>query len=399
MVTKRNGHWYVLFYPFKTKKVGLKLPDVTTKAEAKRVEAVLLHACRSGNYAGMDSVSREACIRMFQNQNWELPSEFTEVVTPQEELSLWRAIELCLKYPEVLNSPNRPRHKQAFVHLADKRGKDFPVKSIWIPHIKQYQIERQNEGAAASTINKERAALSRMFQVLIELRYLDVNPVRLVKPLSEKNAKRQVYISRDDFQRILEVLPDWYKRIAQTAYYTGMRRGEVLGLTWKRVNLKSRMILLGPHDVKERNWKRVPIHHELLLIFEGLRSQQVVGMDRLFFKDGVPVTNKDQVRWVWERNVAKLEGLTPVPHFHDLRHTWKTNARRSGMDPEIREAIMGHALRGKSVSEGYGVIGDEELLQAIDLMTFDHGDTKIWVAGAQKEKPTGNSCRKKIVTG
>jgi integrase len=363
---------------------------VKTKGEAKRVEAVILHACRSGDYSGLDSMSREACIRMFQNQGWELPPEFSDVASPDEELTLWRAVEICLKYPEVLNSPNRPRHKQAFVHLGAKLGKNFPVKSIWIPQIKQYQVDRLGEGAAASTINKERAALSKMFQVLIELRYLDVNPVKLVKPLSEKSAKRQVYISDLDFSRILDRLPEWYRPIAQTAHYTGMRRGEVLGLTWRRVNLKTRMIYLGPDEVKEKDWKRVPIHKELVPILESLRSQQIVGLGRLFVHSGVPVTHKDQVRWVWERSVAKVQGLDSTLRFHDLRHTWKTNARRSGMDPEIRESIMGHALRCKSISEGYGRISDEELVKAVDLMTFAHGDTEVWVT-QKKKKPTAKN--------
>jgi integrase len=402
MVTKRNGSWFVYFYPFKAgKKIGLKLPNVKGKKEAETVEAAISQACRISNFSMLDSVSREACTRMFHNQKWQLPEELGGNTTPKIELTLWRAIELCLKYPEVHNSTSRERHEQAFVHATEHWGKDFPVKQIWIPQIKEYQLGRLNQGAAASTVNKERAALSKMFQVLVELKHLDVNPVRLVKPLSEKNSKRQVYISVKDFQKILACLPSWYQPIAQTAFYTGMRRGEILGLVWKRVNLKTRLIYLGPDDVKERNWKRVPIHQDLLPILENLRHQQVVGMERIFFRNGVPVAHKDQVRWAWERNAVKVEGLDPAPHFHDLRHTWKTNARRSGMHPEIEKAIMGHAQRGLSVHEGYGRISNEELISAIDRMTFDHGETEIWVT--EKRNPTATNCRAQnsnwIVTG
>jgi len=86
---------------------------------------------------------------------------------------------------------------------------------------------------------------------------------------------------------------------------------------------------------------------------------------------------------VWPRACEALEKAEllkkPFPRFHDLRHTWKTNARRSGMDGEIRESILGHASREKSVSERYGRISDLELLEAIDSMTFDHGPTEIMV--------------------
>ena len=100
----------------------------------------------------------------------------------------------------------------------ERLGKDLPVKSIWIPQIKEYQMGRLNEGAAPSTINKEKSALSKMFQVLIELQHLDANPARMVKNLSEKSGEREVYIGFDDFMGILEQLPPWVRPIALTAF-------------------------------------------------------------------------------------------------------------------------------------------------------------------------------------
>jgi integrase len=394
MVVPKNGGLFIYFYPFRGgKKIGIKLLGVRTKTEAKLVEADIVKACRTEDFSALNPVSREACIRMYQNQGWETPPELATDRTPREELTLWRSMELCLKYPGVKDSANRERTVQCFLHVVEYFGKDKPVKEIWIPHVKEYQIHRLNEGAAPATVNREKSALSKLFQVLVELRHIDVNPARLVKPLSEKSSRRSVYLSHEDFQRIVAHLPDWYRPIAQTAFFTGMRRGEILGLTWKRVNLKAHMLYLGPDDVKEKDWKRVPIHRELLPILEGLRHQQVIGLDRLFMHNGSAVTHRDQVRWVWDRNAAKVEGLNPLPHFHDLRHTWKVNARRSGMHPEIETAIMGHASRAKGVHEGYGRISNDELIAAIDKVTFDHGETEIWVA--EKKNPAGKSCRGK----
>jgi hypothetical protein len=65
--------------------------------------------------------------------------------------------------------------------------------------------------------------------------------------------------------------------------------------------------------------------------------------------------------------------------FLDLRHTWKVNALRSGVDYEIREAILGHSTKAKGVSERYGYLDKELLLDAIDKITFEHGETHIWV--------------------
>ena len=165
-----------------------------------------------------------------------------------------------------------------------------------------------------------------------------------------------------------------------------MRRGEVLGLTRKNVRLDRRMILLGADNTKERRSKRVPIHRDLVPVLEDALKVQAIGTDRVFLHNGKPVTHRDEVRWCWDRKVIAIDGLDPMPRFHDLRHTWKTNARRSGMHPEIEKAIMGHSSRARAVHEGYGLISDEELVKAIDAMTFNHGETEILVEASSKKK-------------
>lgn len=222
------------------------------------------------------------------------------------------------------------------------------MKPLWIPQIREYQMERINEGAPPGTMNKEVATLWQPFQILVELRHAHVNPAHSVKRLSEKSGKRQVYISHEDFLKILDFLPVWFHSIAQTACFSRMSPREVVGLTCKRVNLRKRVIYLGPDAVKEGQWKRVPIHKAL-------------GTDHIFLHNGEPVTHRDQLGWCGDRQATKVE-LDPHPCSHDLRHTWKTNARRSGMHPEIQESILGHTTRTGSVSERYGRISDKEFL-------------------------------------
>ena len=158
-----------------------------TKREAKEMETMLRRACRTGDHSSLDLPTRELCVRMFQNRKWEMPEGLVLYDEVKTEFTVWDAVTLVLKHPEIKDSSVRERHEHGFAHLVEKWGKAFPVKEIWIPQIKRYQMERLSEGAAPSTVNKEKAALSRMFQVLIEIRYLDVNPAKLVKNLSEKS--------------------------------------------------------------------------------------------------------------------------------------------------------------------------------------------------------------------
>ena len=52
---------------------------------------------------------------------------------------------------------------------------------------------------------------------------------------------------------------------------------------------------------------------------------------------------------------------------------------------DVEMNIMGHSSRMKSVHERYGRISDQELVDAIDQMTFDNGETEILVCCRDKK--------------
>lgn len=408
-IVKRNGGLSIYFKPFKTEKIGIRLPDGVGKTEAKFIEAQLVRACRSGNYGALDAESRDVCIRMFHNRRWELPEDLGGKPEPKHELTLWKACELFMRYPETRAKSKKAlrRHEQALVNLVEILGKDTSLKKLWIPALKEYQIDRLNSGAAPSTVNIELSALSRVFAVMVEMQLVEANPVRLVKRLSTKSNEREVYLSRETVQAIANNCPAWYQRIIWCAYYSGMRRGEILALTRKQVDLNKRMLHLEPVDTKEKRRKRVPIHRELVPILEDAIRTPFLASDKVFLvqdAQGIRTPGTDTVDNPWPRACEALKKAEllqePFPRFHDLRATWRTNARRSGMDYQIAESIMGHWFKGKSVNDRYGRIGDQELIQAIDRMTFDHGETEILVPQPASEKKgnwrvTGGECQRK----
>ncbi|MGO9570958.1 MAG: tyrosine-type recombinase/integrase [Desulfomonilaceae bacterium] len=401
-VVKRGKSYHIRFRPYGKEVIGLST-RARSKAEAKAIEMAILVACRSGDYGSLNPLAREACIRMFENQRWELPPELSGVSQPKEELTVWRAVGIFVNYPEIKQSVTKERYDYALVHIVKHFGKEQSIKSIWVPELKAYQIERVNNGAAPASINRELSTLSRLFGVLIELQLVENNPVRLVKKLSEKSGERQVYLSLHDVNLIANKCPEWYQLVIWTAYYTGMRRGEILSLTRKQVNLSHRMIVLGPEDTKEGHWKRIPIHRDLVPYLEdALRLTSLVSDKVFLIRDemGIRPLGKETFKNPWPRACKALEKAEllskPFPHFHDLRHTWKSNALSSAIDPEIRESILGHWSKGKTVTERYGRIRDDQLLRAIDSMVFDNGETEILVGSRRDNGQVQKTCTKSV---
>ena len=88
-----------------------------------------------------------------------------------------------------------------------------------------------------STINKELTCLKTVFKRAIRDRKLTVCPVSLVDKLPEDNIRQRAMV-REEYDLYLEKAPAWLGAMAKVACHTGMRQGELLTLTWDRVDLK-----------------------------------------------------------------------------------------------------------------------------------------------------------------
>ncbi len=284
-------------------------------------------------------------------------------------MTLLQAIEYAQTDPDSKKLADPTRLKQAFVHILAYWGPDYPVKDIRIRQIKEFMQKRQMAGAAGATINRERSSLSKLFKILMEADMVDRNPVRETLPADERDGQRDIYVSYNDFNKIIEVSTPWTRGILQTLYFTGMRRGEALNLTWDKVNLERRIITLGYSETKERRGKRVPIHKLLVPILEEIKGT-FPDLERVFLNEDGSIPHEDSLSRAWRKAVQAV-GIDPRPTVHDLRHCWKTNAMRSGVHPAIADMIVGHGDKKKSLQSLYLTISDQDLLDAIDRMKFN----------------------------
>ncbi len=162
-------------------------------------------------------------------------------------------------------------------------------------------------------MNREKSTLSKMFQVLIELRHMDVNPARLGETAVGKIVKRQAYLSL----RISSAL--WIPAgvVSADSADSILHRHE--SRRSSRADMEKGQSaeahdLSGPDDVKERQWKRVPIHRDLVPILEAVRYGQVVGLDSVFLHNGQPVTHRTRCDGVGIGKWPKL-GFDPSSAF------------------------------------------------------------------------------------
>ena len=126
-----------------------------------------------------------------------------------------------------------------FAHFARLLGNP-PIHTLTVEVLDQYRARRLDEGVIGSTINKEISTLKHALTKAVEWRLLRKSAREALTAIKkfQEPAGRLRYLSGDaEAERLLDACDDWLKPIVVTALHTGMRKGELLGLTWDCIDV------------------------------------------------------------------------------------------------------------------------------------------------------------------
>lgn len=208
--------------------------------------------------------------------------------------------------------------------------------------IETYRENRREKGTwfgttpKPATLNREMALLKHMFSYAIREGWLQKNPVSYVKLEKENNVRDRV-VDPEEFERLQGHSAPHLQAINLMAYQTGMRSGEILGLTWDRVDFKKGLLRLRAEDTKTDEARLVPLTSELTHLLRDLYKLRYLNEDHVFLLKGQSV-NSTKTAFKAACRRAKVEGF----RFHDFRHTAVTNMRRAGIDHLTIMRITGH---------------------------------------------------------
>lgn len=336
-----------------------------------------------GTFKGLNGYSREDAeaalalrkVQKIQKPGFEDPEDYK---TTFDEMTTWY---LGLDYVR-----EKPSFKTIYYSLT-KFNKVFGhkiVASVKPADLKNYQTQRQKARLADATIDHEIGKTKTMIITAFNNRKVSSNTLRTwksVKKLLKKGSDvRDRIISPEEFSALMEHSSGHIRSIIATAYYTGMRKGEILGLTWDRVDLANRMIYLEAKHTKDDEPRKVPICSELFEILRNMpnkiRTDDESG--HVFTYKGQPMND---IR-AGLRKACKDAGILYGRFkkggfvFHDLRHTFNTNMRKAGVSDSVIMEITGHSSR--TMFDRYNTIDDDDARQAVDqLETYFNGNKRV----------------------
>lgn len=210
------------------------------------------------------------------------------------------------------------------------------VASIFGKDIAKYRDDRLKE-VSPSTVIRDLNLLGHVFNVAIrEWGFnLPANPVQLVsRPKVGPGACRDRRLEEGEEERLLAACAEdsnpYLKPLVQVAIETAMRRGELMALTWDKVDLKDQVASLS--DTKNGTARDVPLSKKAVEVLSSMPRS----MDgRVFVFPTV-----DAVTMSFRRacDRAGIENL----RFHDLRH--EATSRIAEKVPNVTKLakITGH---------------------------------------------------------
>jgi integrase len=302
---------------------------------------------------------------------------------PESKMTFSELTDWYLELESVKVLASYRRVESSFANFNKEFG-SVQARDIKPERIENYQVQREREGAALATIDMEISIAKTMVSKAFDNDLVDGRVLKAFRNVKRKlkpggNARRRI-VFVPEYLKIISVSPRHLKGIVVTAYNTGMRMGEILELRWSYVDRENEFSRLPPELPKEKKPKNIPInyhvaevldmvpraiHHDFVFTYQG-SSFSEGGIKRSFKtackNAGVPYGRKTQ------------NGIT----FHDIRRTVKTHLLYAGVDKVLRDAIVGHSLKGMDAH--YIVLSDESLRQAMDQYT-EWLDRKIEEAG------------------
>ena len=171
------------------------------------------------------------------------------LIGPNEEKVTFKSLGADLVNDYSTNDKRSVRSAELSVrHLSAFFGDDRAV-DITTDRIRAYIADRQQSGAANASINRELAALKRMFRLAVQANRLSTRPH--IPMLDEENA-RQGFVDHESFLALRDTLPDYLKDPVAFLYFSGWRVSEMRGLEWRDVDLRGRVSACGRNCQKTR---------------------------------------------------------------------------------------------------------------------------------------------------
>lgn len=259
-----------------------------------------------------------------------------------------------LQWARANKKPSTVSRDISFVRKLEEEFGSTNIQEITTWQIEKWKV-KEKEDLKPASVNREMALLKHMFTKAVEWGKLKENPARKVK-LLKGEVKRVRFLMPDEVQILLSNCADHLKPIVIVAVHTGMRKGELLGLTWDQVSFEQGIITLL--DTKNHERRDIPMDATVKALLAGMEKKDT----HVFLKDGQPLKFVDEPF----RTAVKKSGIEDF-RFQDLRHTFASNlVMQEGVELNDVRELLGH--KNMSMTLRYAHLSPKHKTRVINIL-------------------------------
>ncbi len=291
--------------------------------------------------------------------------------------------DLADKYAAFIATQKSAKTKNIFIEQLRREFGNIKLSNISLSAVEVWQGRRLSEDrppviaggikrppVKPATVNRVLGCLKHMFTKALDWEMITEDAFKRIKKtkMTPENNRRLRYLSFEESSMLLSKCDKHLKPIVVLALNTGCRRGEILGLTWDRVDLKHGFILLD--DTKSGKRREIPINATVRATLQGI----VRRLDSSFVFVNPAVDEKGKLRnggryldlkksFATACRKAKLDDF----HFHDLRHTFASQLVMNGVDITTVSKLLGHATLTMTLR--YAHLAPNHLQNAVEVLS------------------------------
>lgn len=253
------------------------------------------------------------------------------------------------------------------VHVKPHWG-SVQLSSIDVLGVEQWITAMTTKGAGTTTILRAYGVLSGVLGDAVKGRRLAANPASGVDNLPRKTARRHVYLSADDVQRLADESGE-HRALVLTLAYCGLRWGEAIGLRVRDVEFLRRRLTVSENAVqigsrhlvgltKGRKARSVPVPEFVLTEL----AQRCAGKDTgelVFATPAGAYMQRPKSSNGWFQAAVKRAVVEPITP-HSLRHSCASLAVSAGVNVLALQRMLGHTSAAMTL-DTYSDLFDDDL--------------------------------------
>jgi len=250
-------------------------------------------------------------------------------------------------------------------------------------------------GMLPRSINRDIQRLQSVLARAVEWGVIDQHPLKGLKPMKADKTGRVRFLTTPEEAALRKALADREERLREArirfntwriargkkplperegdlldhirplvlvALNTGLRRGELLGLTWGSVNFSAKLLTVAAATAKSGHTRRVPLNIEAFEILTRWHERQGRSKGDALVFPGDEGKRMARIDTAW-RSLIKLADLKDF-RLHDCRHHFASRLVQAGVDLYTVKELLGHSEI--AMTEKYSHLAPDNLRLAVE---------------------------------